>query len=318
MVGCKSETEMARNEILSILAPNLRKLFIQERSFDFGGIEEIRLRCGKPVLIRCGNREYGLNTSGGPGADHKAYCVTREDIIRTIAAISDNSLYAFDEDIKRGFITIPGGHRVGLAGQVLMQEQQVKNMKDFSSICVRIAREIKNCADEIMPAICLPSGRVVSSLLVSPPRCGKTTILRDIARQLSCGSRNVSPRNVVIVDERSEIAGCHLGIPQLDVGPRTDVLDSCPKAAGMIMAVRSMAPDVVVTDEIGRREDVEAIQECINAGVSLVSTVHAASLEELVKRPLMKDLMEMKSFQAVIILSRRRGPGTVEKIVRWD
>lgn len=317
-MGSLNEIDVGKNAILSILAPNIRKLFLSGRAFDFKNIEEIRLRCGKPVMIRCRNREYCLNSSGSSGLNHNTYCVTREDVMRTIAAISDNSLYAFDEDIKRGFITIPGGHRVGLAGQVLVQEQQVKNIKDFSSICIRVAREIKNCADEIVPAMGPPAGRIFNSLLVSPPRCGKTTILRDIARQLSSGSRNIRPQNVVIVDERSEIAGCYLGIPQLDVGPRTDVLDSCPKAAGMIMAVRAMAPDVVLTDEIGRREDVEAVQECVNAGVSLVSSVHAGSLEELEKRPIMKELLTRKSFQTIILLSRRRGPGTVEKIVRWD
>ena len=121
----------------------------------------------------------------------------------------------------------------------------------------------------------------------------------------------------MVVDERSEIAGCYRGIPQLDIGPRTDVLDACPKALGMIMAVRSLSPQVIIADEIGRTEDAEAIQECINAGVSVISSVHAGNMQELSRRPVMKNLLEQKLFQRGIVLSRRQGPGTVEEIIRW-
>ncbi len=282
-------------------------------------VEEIRMRCGQPLIIRDSAGEYGVDANTGFTVDIKrSYQVTQEDIIRTIAAISDNSLYAFEEDIKRGFITLAGGHRVGLAGQVVMQEANVKAIKEFSSICLRIAREIKGCAARVMGSIYAPGGKVKNTLLVSPPRCGKTTLLRDIARSLSLGPGPHKAYNVVIVDERSELAGCYLGIPQLDVGPRTDVLDACSKAAGIIMAIRAMSPEVIITDELGRPEDAVAVRECVNAGVSIISSVHAGSMDELVSRPIMSELVEARIFKNIILLSRSQGPGSIEKMIRWD
>ncbi len=313
------EMDVLTNEIFPILPPVMRKMFLRADWKKVGNIEEIRMRCNQPLIIRDSEHEYGLDPRAGVTADiNKSYRVNGEDIMRTIAAISDNSLYAFEEDIRKGFITISGGHRVGLAGQVVMQDTHIKSIKEFSSISIRIAREIRNCASGVMNTIYSPADKVRSTLLVSPPRCGKTTLLRDIARLLSSGSRQHKGLNVVIVDERSELAGCYLGIPQLDVGPRTDVLDSCTKAAGMIIAVRGMSPEVIITDELGRKEDVDAVQECLNAGVSIISSVHAGTIEELQNRPLMKGLLESRAFKNIILLSRSRGPGTIDKIVRWD
>ena len=143
-------------------------------------------------------------------------------------------------------------------------------------------------------------------------------MLRDLARQLSNGAGKCPAHNVVIIDERSELAGSYKGMPQLDVGVRTDVLDSCPKALGMIMAIRSLSPQIIITDEIGRNEDIEAINECINAGVKVISSIHALNVFELKSRPLINKLMQNGSFQRIVFLSRRQGPGTIEDIVRWD
>lgn len=307
------------HEIMPLLAPAVRRLFSRLNVNNLLKVEEIRMRSGQPLIIRDWDGEYGLDATTGPTSDiNRSYRVSREDIMRTIAAISDNSLYAFEEDIKRGFITIAGGHRVGLAGQVVMQEANVKAIKEFSSICIRIAREIKGCAAQVIGSIYAPGGKVKNTLLVSPPRCGKTTLLRDIARSLSSGSGQHKAYNVVIVDERSELAGCYLGLPQLEVGPRTDVLDACPKAAGIIMAVRALSPEVIITDELGRLEDAVAVRECINAGVSIISSVHAGSMDELAGRPIMSELVEARIFKNIILLSRSRGPGSIEKIIRWD
>ncbi len=318
-MSAASEMGVLKNEIFPFLSPTVSKMFLRVDGKKLGKIEEIRMRCTQPLIIRDADHEYGLDPKTGITADiNRSYCVTQEDLMRTIAAISDNSLYAFEEDIRKGFITISGGHRVGLAGQVVMQDMNIKAIKEFSSVCIRIAREIKNCAGEIMNTVYSPSNKVKNTLLVSPPRCGKTTLLRDIARLLSSGSSQHKAQNVVIVDERSELAGCYLGIPQLDVGPRTDVLDSCAKAAGMIIAVRAMSPEVIITDELGRKEDVDAVQECINAGVSIISSIHAGTIEELQNRPIMRDLISSRAFKNIIILSRSRGPGSIDKIVRWD
>ncbi|MDD2510238.1 MAG: stage III sporulation protein AA [Syntrophomonas sp.] len=281
-------------------------------------MEEIRLRAAQPLLIKIGESEWGL-TSRGELTEKLPEAITanREDLYRTIASISDNSLYAFEEEIRRGFITIPGGHRVGLAGQVIVQAEGIKGIKEFSSICFRLAREKKGCAQTILPHI-ISSGNIVNTLIISPPRCGKTTILRDIARSISTGYPACPPHNIAIIDERSEIAGTHRGLAQLDVGARSDVLDACPKAWGMMMAIRSLSPQVLIADEIGRKEDVEALQECINAGVAVICSIHARNLEEVKKRPLTKELLSQAAFRLGVVLSRRNGPGTVEEIIRWD
>lgn len=312
------DNEIIEREIIPYLSPSIKSLVNKTPTNIFDGLEEIRIRTAKPLLLKVGDDDFTLTPRGEVTRNlDKGYIINEEDIFRTIASISDNSLYAFEEEIRRGFITIPGGHRVGLAGQVLIQNYDVKSIKDFSGICIRIAREKKGCAEHLLRLVCDSKGLINNTLIISPPRCGKTTMLRDLARLLSNGNSYCKPHNVVIVDERSELAGSYRGLPQLDVGIRTDVLDSCPKALGMIMAIRSLSPQVVVTDEIGRKEDVEAIYECINAGVAVICTIHAKNIQELEARPLIKNLIEMGAFQLGIVLSRKRGPGTVEEVIRW-
>jgi len=282
-------------------------------------VEEVRLRCQQPLLIKLGDEDWTITPNGQPSRSLQlGYRVNEEDIYRCIASISDNSLYAFEEDIKRGFITIPGGHRVGLAGSVASEGDQVRAMKYFSSICFRVAREVPGAGTGILNEIYSAGGEeVVNTLLISPPRCGKTTILRDLARQISSGKGRPA-QNVVLVDERSELAGCFRGIPQLDVGPQTDILDACPKAIGMMMAIRSLSPRVIICDEIGRQEDYSAIRECINAGVRVICSVHASSDEDLRRRPVIRELLGGGAFKIGVVLNRSRGPGTIKEIIRWE
>lgn len=315
----KKDAQVIKKEILPYLSPGIARLFMGQDDKFFEGLEEIRLRIKSPLCLKIGDKDYTISRRGEITARFDdAYLVDGEDIYRSIASISDNSLYAFEEDIKRGFITIPGGHRVGLAGQVVYKEGSICVLKNFSSICFRVAREIKGCAEGLLPHLVDRTGRVLNTLIISPPRCGKTTVLRDLARMISDGINLSFPHNVVVVDERSEIAGCYQGVPQLDVGIRTDVLDGCPKALGIMMAVRSLAPQVVVTDEIGREEDIASIYECINAGVAVITTVHARNVEELERRILFKELLRSGSFGRGVVLSRRKGPGTIETVYRWD
>ncbi|MEN6460668.1 MAG: stage III sporulation protein AA [Syntrophomonas sp.] len=315
-----SDEEVIRNQLLPYLAPRINRIISNLPSKYFHELEEIRLRFGQPLLIKVGEKDVAIDARGNVSEKlERGYRIDDEDLYRTIASISDNSLYAYEEEIRRGFITLPGGHRVGLAGQVMMNGNQVGNIKSFSGIAFRVAREVKDCARQLMPYICKKSfSNPLNTILISPPRCGKTTILRDIARILSDGNRSADGCNVSIIDERSELAGCYRGIPQLDVGQRTDVLDSCPKALGMIMAIRSLSPRVVITDEIGRKEDVDAIRECVNAGVAVITSIHAGSVQELGKRPIFQELLMAGSFKLGVVLSRRRGPGSVEEIIRWD
>lgn len=318
-MSATSPATLIKNEILSYLPGKIQQLLQQLKEEDYQHLEEIRLRCGQPLVLRLGERELAVSREGRLTPVLQQGCrVEREDIWRVIASISDNSLYAFEEDIRRGFITIPGGHRVGLAGQVVLKEQNIQMIKDFGSICFRVAREVKGCAGPVMPALFAgPKGRLQNTLIVSPPRCGKTTLLRDIARLISEGG-NRPGLNVAVVDERSEIAGCYQGVPQLDVGPRADILDGCPKDQGMMMAIRALSPQVVITDEIGREGDAEAVMECIHAGVTIISTAHAGNLEELRQRPILRRLMADGVFQLIIILSHRHGPGNIEQVIRWD
>lgn len=313
-----SSPSQVKNQILSYLPNHIQKQLQVLKPEDYQHLEEIRLRCGQPLVVRIGERELAVGEGRLTTAMHQGYRVERDDVFRVIASISDNSLYAFEEDIRRGFITIPGGHRVGLAGQVVLKDQGIDLIKNFGSLCFRVARQVKGCADAVMPALFSnPQKTLQNTLIVSPPRCGKTTLLRDIARRLSEGS-SYPGFNVVVVDERSEIAGCHQGVPQLDVGPRTDILDGCPKDIGMMMAIRSLSPQVIITDEIGREGDADAVMECVHAGVNVISTAHAGNLEELRQRPILRKLMADGVFKLVIVLSRRQGPGNIDQVIRWD
>ncbi len=319
MIKSMNDEELIKNNIIPFLSPDLKKVILQLKAECFTGMEEIRLRCGRPLLLKIGDRDYTVNGRGTMDENiDRGYMVSSEDIYRSIASISDNSLYAFEEEISQGFITIPGGHRVGLAGQVVLNGGEVRTIKDFSGIAFRIARELKGCAQDILPYVYPRDLEPINTLFISAPRCGKTTILRDVARSLSLGTKRGRGCNVTVIDERSELAGSYRGKPQMDLGPRTDVLDSCPKARGMIMAVRSLSPHVLIADEIGRREDIDAIQECMNAGVAVVTSIHARNIEEARKRPLLRELLATGAFENLIVLSRRRGPGTVEEVVRWD
>lgn len=311
--------QIIKTEIFPFLPAAIQKSLAGFDKKFWESLEEIRLRTNQPLIFRVGDDEFTVDNRGNLSREFTAgITVKAEDMIRCISSISDNSLYAFGEEIKRGFITIPGGHRVGLAGQVITEKDEVVKLINFSSIAFRVAREIRNCALPLLPYLYNETLGINNVLVVSPPRCGKTTMLRDITRLLSVGNHVCRGNNVALIDERSEIAGSYQGLAQLDVGPRTDVLDACPKAAGMIMAIRSLSPTVLVTDEIGRKEDVTAIEECIRAGVSIISSVHAQSLEEVMQKPALKHLLREGVFTYLVILSRQRGPGYIEKIVRWD
>lgn len=283
-------------------------------------LEEIRLRKGRPLFLRFHDFESMVNSKGEVvTSNYQAYHLTNDDIDRTIQLISQSSLYALEEEIRNGYITLPGGHRVGFVGQTVLDGGKVKTIKYISSLNIRLARQVFGCATKLMPLLYNHlTSKAYNTLIVSPPRCGKTTLLRDIVRQFSSGffcQEGKVRFNVGVVDERSEIAGCYLGIPQNDLGPTTDVLDGCPKAEGMIMLVRSMAPQIVATDEIGKPEDVKAVEEMLNCGVSVITTAHGSSLEDLENRPILKQLIQSNVFDRYVFLGRTFGPGTIEMVL---
>lgn len=265
-------------------------------------IEEIRIRINRPIE---------LTMRGAP--TFLSYIIQPEDAVQLMNKISHFSIYTLEEELKRGYITVSGGHRIGLAGKVILENERVKAIRDISSFNIRIAKEKLGSAEPIIPYIC--NGNWMNTMIIGPPQTGKTTLLRDVARIISTGYRNIAASKVGIVDERSEIAGCVNGIPQLTFGYRVDVLDACPKAEGMMMMIRSMSPEVLVVDEIGRKEDSEAIQEAVHAGIKLFMTTHGTSLEEISKRPSLKEILSQGIFDRLIILSRKAGPGTITEIL---
>ncbi len=306
--GRKPVVDIILDEILPCLPPGLRSTIARLPREQLNRVHEIRLRTWRPVILMAGDDEI---------CPIPPYIFSDDDALITLQLIACGSLYAFEDDVRQGYITIRGGHRVGLVGRVVLSHGRISTLKDISGFCIRIAREIVGAADSVMQYLVKPPRRLYHTLIISPPRCGKTTLLRDIARQASDGVPHLEfpGVRVGIADERSEIAACYTGVPQTTCGIRTDVLDACPKAEGMIMLIRSMSPDVVITDEIGREEDSLAIREVMCAGVSLVATAHGGSLEEVARRPALKCLFEGDMFERALILSQAHGPGTVEAIL---
>jgi len=303
-----------RQDLFPFLSPDLRTMFKEIPDGELEDLEEIRLRINAPVLLkqRTGDKYLGkdgvLIQRWESGA-----CCSAESMSKTVSLLCNSSLYALEEELRKGFLTLPGGHRTGFVGRAVLDKGKIKTLKQISGVNIRIARFVTGSALRIVRFL-IKNNTLLNTLIISPPRAGKTTLLRDIVAILSNGFSGFSSIDVGLVDERSEIAGCREGIPQMPVGHRTDVLDGCPKAEGMMMLVRSMSPQVIATDEIGRKEDAEAIEEVINAGIKLVTTVHGNSKEDILRRPVIKEILEQKVFERYLVLSRKNGPGTIEGI----
>lgn len=274
---------------------------------------EIRLRVDRPLEIKTRNGCFYLGEDGQVRDVHRAYIVTMKDIKDTLEYVSNFSLYAYEDEIRNGYITMKGGNRIGLCGKAVIEKGVIKNIRNISSMNIRISHEFKGCADGIVDYI-YDGRRIYNTLIISPPGCGKTTVLRDIVRQLSDGNEQKKGVNVGVVDERSEIAACNFGVPQNDVGVRTDVLDGCPKSEGMMMLIRSMSPRVVAVDEIGSADDAGAILAAINSGSAIIATIHGGSVEEYMNKISLSELVKNNVFERIICLSDSKGPGTVEGI----
>ncbi|UNK20384.1 stage III sporulation protein AA [Paenibacillus sp. N3/727] len=296
---------------LELFPENVKQLLLNLPKDVLEGLEEVRIREGRPLEINTGGKFHFVSRNGELILiPDEAYKPTREDGHRLLDLISNHSLYTMEEELRKGFITIPGGHRIGLTGRTVLSGGKVEHIRDISGFNVRIAKEIKGAADEILPYLLdTKRKRVLHTLIMSPPQHGKTTLVRDLARQISSGFWGRSNihwpgMKVGIVDERSEIAGCQRGVPGFDVGPRTDVLDGCPKAEGMMMMLRSMSPDVLIVDEIGRPEDAEAVTEALHAGISVIATAHGSSVQDMRGRPGLAGLVDNRMFEMYVVLAR--------------
>jgi len=255
----------------------------------FDDVSEIRLRVDKPMIVRVGLREF--RSGFYPGV---------LDVRDIVERIGQHSLYAFEAELRAGYITLPGGHRVGVCGQVVLDEGAVGGWRHIGGVNIRVARNIFGCADFVLPHVFDGNG-FLHTMIISPPGFGKTTILRDIVRQVSDGGLQVG-----LVDERSEVAGCFQGVPQNDVGMRTDVIDGCPKHLAMVMLLRAMSPQVIAVDEIGGPDDARAVEMVLNAGVKLLCTAHGNSIEDAFANPGLAAMLQRGIFQRFVVL---HGPG---------
>jgi len=305
-------------EILPVLSPRVAAVLEGANLMKLSGLEEIRLRADKPLLLQESSNEWFIGRDGSLMKDHYgAFAVKQEDITVSVELMSENSIYAYQEEIRNGYITIKGGHRVGLSGRVIADGVNVRSIKDISGLNIRISNQIPGCSRKVIKYIIKSNNDIYNTLIISPPQCGKTTILRDIARNLSDGMPELGFKGIKvgIVDERSELAACLRGIPQNDVGLRTDVLDGCPKRVGLPMFIRSMSPKVIITDEIGDDGDREAVHSVLNAGVRIVTSAHGYNVSELKSRREVLRMMEDQVFERYVVLGNSNGPGTLVEVI---
>ena len=256
-----------------------------------GELREIRVRADRPTVLVAADRAVSLSWSPG---QHQVEALAE--------ALAEHGLCARTEETRQGYVTLRGGHRMGLCGRVYSRNG-VRQLAAVGSVCVRIAGEWPGTADRLMPS--LKQGRQPqSALVIGPPGAGKTTLLRDAARQLGSGREACQ---VAVIDERGELAACVDGVPQLDVGLSTDVLDGCPKAQAVPWLIRSMAPQVIVTDELADETDAACVLDAIACGSAVLASVHGSSMQEVASRPAMAALMARRAFGAYAVLSPEGG-----------
>lgn len=285
-----------KDRLKSYFGTELRKAFMETEDKIFEECEEIRIRLGKRVVLKSGNGESFLK--GG-------YKACKKDIRDMLELMSDYSPYSFEYELKNGFITLEGGFRVGMCGTAIMENGVIKGLKGINSVNIRICREVPGCSAAIMDKISRKG--IKNTIILSPPACGKTTLLRDIIRNLSNRGTNIG-----VADERCEISGMYNGVCINDLGSHTDVYSCCTKSEGIMMLLRAMSPQVVCADEIWGENDCKAIESAAASGVNIICTAHAGDIGDLHKRA---DLNQIGNiFDLAVVLSRRKGPGTIENI----
>ncbi len=289
----RKNLNILRYEDAAAILPNrLRKLALALPEDQRAEAEEFRLRAGRPMTVLLPTGEVPLDAFVEP-----------EELETLCDLATEFSRYAAAETLREGFLPVRGGFRVGLCGTAVMKDGANTNLKSFSSAVVRIAREQKGIADGLADQL-FRDGRFASTLILSPPGGGKTTLLRDLVRQLSEGTAANGPRRISLIDERGEVAVMYRGEPQMDVGPHTDVLDACPKALGIPIVLRAMNPQIIAVDEITVREDLRAVSMAAGCGVGLLATIHAADLSELEQKPLYRQLLEDRVFRLAVRIVR--------------
>ncbi len=293
-------------EILNYMPERLKRVLY--KTFEQTGdiIQEIRIRNKSPLIINCLSGSFAVLPDGKISpAVGGAYIIDSSELNKIFCAICENSVYAYAEDIRQGFITIRGGHRVGITGRANVCDGKIESFKEISSLNIRIAREVIGSANEIIGDI-IQNGRITNSLLVAPPMGGKTTVLRDLARQISDMGIKTA-----LVDERGELASIYCGVPQNNVGLQTDVIENVPKAEGALMMLRTMSPQLIITDEISTAKDAQALIQCFGMGVSVIASTHGESINEVRNREYLAPILGNSGFKQIIMLSKEgRGLNT--------
>ncbi len=285
------------DEILRYFPNKIYQIFsnlLQENPKVENELQEIRIRVDKPIILKLREKDLILQ-----------YNILQTEILQIVERLCENSIYAYKNQICEGFITIKGGHRVGLTGSCVIENGKITNIKYISSLNIRIAREVKNCSTRILREIIdIENKTIYNSIIVAPPGRGKTTILRDIIRRLSDGIEEINFRGKTcgVVDERGEIAAMFKGTPQNDVGIRTDVIENVSKNKGIHMLIRTMAPEIIACDEIGSKEDVEAIHYALYSGVKGIFTMHGKNVEDIKNNKQIYELIENREIQKIVFL----------------
>ena len=279
-------------QAVSILPARLKETALGLPEEKQSRVEEVRLRTGQPMTAVLDGEEYGLG--GAP--------VTRTDLEQLLELSCRGSLHTVLDQLRQGYITVAGGHRLGLCGRAVLRGGELINLRPLFSAGLRIARAVRGAAAPVLPSIC-EGGRLRSTLILAPPGLGKTTLLRDILRMVSDGE-GCAPHRVGLADERGEVAALWEGTPQLDVGQRTDILEGCPKAQALMLLLRAMNPQVLAVDEITAQADLEALLAAVGCGVTLLASAHGMDRADLERRPLYRPLLEQKIFRRLVRIQR--------------
>lgn len=264
----------------------------------FNMLEEIRIKTNVNIILKIGQADIIVD-----------YITNQDELLQILQTICDNSIYSYQSQICNGYITLKGGHRVGITGSTVIEDGKVKNITYIYSLNFRVAKEIIGYSESIIKDILkLEENTIYNTIIVSPPGRGKTTLLRDIVRQISNGIPKLGFKgiNVGVVDERDEISAMYKGIPQNEIGIRTDVLSNIPKAIGMKMLIRSMNPKVIVADEIGTEDDAKAINYAVCSGVKGIFTAHGESIEDILVNPILSKLYNLNVFELLLFIDENR------------
>lgn len=299
------------NNILKFLSSNLKNIVSKQSLLLASDTVEIRLRINSPILIKRIKQDFFLEEN---------YKVSKKDIDDTIANLTRNSIHAFEKEIKSGYITIEGGHRVGLGGDCIYDGGNFKGFKNITSLNIRIAREYPGCSENYIKYFINSSKNIYNTLIIGPPLSGKTTFIRDLCVKLSDGVKNpyFEGCDITLIDERGEISAIYNGIPQMYVGGRTDVLSYCMKKEGFVMGIRALSPKIIISDELGSKDDFEILQYALKSGVNIITTSHGFGIEDVKKNLYMKTIIDNNFFDRAVILKNNKKPCVVKEVFDFE